>query len=237
MDSKEDRIAKLRKLYKLESRFHQGDIAAIRLCLKNSLDWSNAKILIEDAFTGCVRRNMEWLENTLDTLDKWRWSYWLLNKVKTISSIYIDICKDTFIMTSILVVIGGTTSLYYFPTKLTSVVVYCFMVTIILPLVCSSLLDTQRELKNRPSIPCWRRMLFYSYGILLSPVRPLLLAEEYEENKARKKVMIKFNNKKDEVLALNKDGRKLRKAFAEFIRVDLGLEVMFQLSGQVTNTI
>ena len=233
IDSKQDRIAKNKKLYKLESRFHQGDVALTRLCLKNTLDWSNAKILIDDTFPGFVRRKVEWLEIILDKLEKWRWSYWLLNKINTICSIYIDICKDTFIMVCILIIIGGPTSLYYFPTKLTSVVVYCFMVTIILPLVCSSLLDTQRQLKRRPHLPYWRRVLAYCYGLLFSPVRPLLLAGEYEENKAQRKALIKFNNRKQIVLNLNKEGRKLRVAYSEFIRVDLGLEVMFQLSGQV----
>ena len=91
MNSKQDRIAKHKKLYKLESRFHRGNVAATRLCLKNTLDWSNAKILIEDAFPGCLRRNMECLEIILDMLYRWGWSYWILNKVKTISSIYVDI--------------------------------------------------------------------------------------------------------------------------------------------------
>ena len=233
MDSKQERIAKNKKLYKLESRYHRGNVAETRLCLKNTLDWSNAKILIDDAFPGCLRRNMEWLEIVLDTLDKWGWSYWILNKVKTISSIYIDLFKDTFIMTSIFIIIGGPTSLYFFPTKLTSVVVYCFMATIILPLICSSLLYTQRQLKNQSEMPLWRKICAYSFGLVLSPVRPLLIAEAFEENKAQRKAMIKFNNHKETVLNLNQEGRQLRRAYSEFIRVDLGLEVMFQLSGQV----
>ena len=60
-----------------------------------------------------------------------------------------------------------------------------------------------------------------------------MIAEAFEENKAQRKAMIKFNNHKETVLNLNKEGRQLRRAYSEFIRVDLGLEVMFQLSGQV----
>ena len=233
MNSKQDRIAKHKKLYKLESSFHRGNVAATRLCLKNTLDWSNAKILIEDAFPGCLRRNMECLEIILDMLYRWGWSYWILNKVKTISSIYVDIIKDSFIMVSILIIIGGPTSLYYFPTKLTSVVVYCFTVTIVLPIMFSGLLYTQRELKKRPEMPVWRKFLAYCYGLLIAPVRPLLIAEAFEDNKAKRKALIKFDNHKATVLELEKEGRQLRKAYSEFIRVDLGLEVMFQLSGQV----
>ena len=42
-----------------------------------------------------------------------------------------------------------------------------------------------------------------------------------------------LKERKDIVLKLNKEGRKLRKDYSELIKVDLGLEVMFQLAGQV----
>ena len=134
LDSKSDRIAKNKKLYDLESKFHGGNVAEIRLCIKNKIEWSNAKILIEDAFPGFLRKNFEPLENFLEELDRGTWTYWLLNKVRTIFNIYLDITKDTLLMISILIMIGGTTSLYTFPFMLTSVVVYCFVVTIGMPL-------------------------------------------------------------------------------------------------------
>ena len=233
LDSKKDRIIKNKRLYQLESKIHGGNVAATRLCIKNTFEWSNAKILLEDAFPGIIRRNLEWMENIFDKFEKWGWTYWLFNKVKSISSIYVDIIKDTFLMVSVLLIIGGPTSLLYFPKKLTSVVVYCFLVTIIMPLICSSILHTQRKLNDHENIPFWRKLLAYAIGITLSPIRPLLLAEAFEENKSQRKQMIKFNSKREIVLGLNKKGRKLRKAYSEFIKVDLGLEVMFQLAGQV----
>ena len=233
VDSKSDRIAKNQKLYDLESKFHGDNISEIKLCLKNTLEWSNAKILIEDAFPGFVRRNLEFIENIFESLDKQNLSYWILNKVKTIFNIYLDICKDSSLMITIMYIIGGPTSLYYFPTKLTSVVIYCFMGTIIMPLVCSSILHTQRELKNQKEIPFYAKLLKYCYSFIVSPIRPLLLAESYEENKTKRKSLEKFDKNRDLVLKLNKEGRKLSKNYSEFVRVDLGLEVMFQLSGQV----
>ena len=67
MDSKTTRIAKNKKLYKNVSKFHKGNVAKTRLYIKNTLEWSNAKILLEDAFPGIVRKNMEWPENALET--------------------------------------------------------------------------------------------------------------------------------------------------------------------------
>ena len=136
-------------------------------------------------------------------------------------------------MVSILIIIGGHQSLRFFPTKLTSVVVYCFLTTIILPLFCSSILHTQNELKTQPGKKRWEKVLAYCYAILLSPIRPFLIAEAFKEYEAKRKAMGKFN--KESVLKLNKEGRKLRRAYSNFIKVDLGLEVMFQLSGQVCN--
>ena len=64
--------------------------------------------------------------------------------------IYIDICKDTFIMVSILIIIGVPTSLYKFP----SIVVYCKLATIVLPLACSSIRCVKRELKMKQEQDC-----------------------------------------------------------------------------------
>ena len=193
----------------------------------------STKILIEDAFPGFVRKNLEFIENIMEALHRQKLSYWILNKVNTIFNIYMDICKDTIFLITIIFIIGGPTSLYYFPTRLTSVVVYSFMATIILPLVCSSILHTQRQLKIKKEILFHTKLLKYFLSLLVSPFRPLLLAEAFEENKSKRKSLIKFDINKDLVLQLNKEGRKLQKDYSEFVRVDLGLEVMFQLSGQI----
>ena len=53
-DKKSVRISKNQKLYELETAFHKGNIAELRLCIKNNLERSNAKILIEDAIPGII---------------------------------------------------------------------------------------------------------------------------------------------------------------------------------------
>ena len=233
LDSKCDRIVKIQKLYELELKIHEGNIAETRLCLKKTLDWSNAKILMEAAFPGFLFKHFKFIDNFLEKIDKLKLSYWIFNKVKTIFNIYLDICKDTILTVTILFVIGGPTSLYYFPTKLTSVVVYCFMVSIIIPLVCSSILHTQRVMENQKEISFSEKILKYCQSLLLSPLRPLILAESYEENKAKRRSLIRFDKNREFVLRLNEEGRKLGKYYSKFVRVDLGLEVVFQLSGQI----
>ena len=80
---------------------------------------------------------------------------------------------------------------------------------------------------------CWRKFLQYCLAIVVSPIRPLIIAEAYEENKAKRKALIKFHRNKAMILKLNREGKSLRKDYSDLIRVDLGLEVTFQLVGQV----
>ena len=117
--------------------------------------------------------------------------------------IYIDICKDTFIMVSILIIIGGLTSLYKFPTKLTSIVVYCQLATIVLPLAYSSILCAKRELKmKQEKNTFWGKLLTCAIFIL---------GEAYEGNKAKKSSMIKFHKNRAIVLDLCMESKILRK--------------------------
>ena len=125
--------------------------------------------------------------------------YYIFNKVRTIYRKYIDICKYTFIMVSILIIIGVPTSLYKFP----SIVVYCQLATIVLPLAYSSILCAKRELKMKQEKDTfWGKLLTCAIFIL---------GEAYEGNKAKKSSMIKFHKNRAIVLDLCKESKILRK--------------------------
>ena len=232
-DNKEDRIAKNEKLYKLELERHQGNEAETACCIKTTLELSNAKILLEDAFPGCIRTYCPCLESVLNYLDMKHCSYWLLNKAKSIFNIYIDLVKDVIFMYTVFVLVGGFSALYYFPNNLTSVVVFCQFGSITIPLIVTAILNTKEEIKETTSFDFKRKVLKYSIEIFKSPLTPLFLCKQYEDNKAQRKTMILYNKHKEKVLQLFEDGEKLRKKYANFIKVDLGLEVFFQLSGQI----
>ena len=76
-------------------------------------------------------------------------------------------------------------------------------------------------------------MLAYGIALVLSPIRPLLIAEAYKENKAKRKSMINYGNKETN-LKLYWESLDLRKDYSDFIRVEIGLEVLYQLCGQVS---
>ena len=58
---------------------------------------------------------------------------------------YLDILKDTYLLIIILITIGGPKAIASFPTRLSSVLVYCLFGSIVLPIITSSLiLDGQK---------------------------------------------------------------------------------------------
>ena len=109
---------------------------------------ANAKILLEDAFPGLVRRYAPQIEDFKDRLEKKKTAYWMMNKAKNISSIYIDICKDTCLFFVMLVLVGGPKALYNFPTNLSCVIVFCQFGSIFIPLIISGLLHANDEIKK-----------------------------------------------------------------------------------------
>merc|ERR1712106_879209 len=95
LDKKSTRIKKNTELYDLELAFHGGNIAEMTLCIKNRMELSNAKIVLEDKHPGTMRRYFPRIEDLLDTK---LWLVWLFYKVKDISSIYIDMFKDFYLL-------------------------------------------------------------------------------------------------------------------------------------------
>ena len=125
-------------------------------------------------------------------------------------------------------------SLVDFPTNLTSTIVYGLFSTIILPLIINSILFSDDYLKKR-KFTFFKKIRVYMLNIALSPILPLLLIQEHENNKAWRRKLILHQKNREKVLELYRNGAKTRKEFERFIRIDLGVEVYLQLSGMGDN--
>ena len=77
MDSKEERIARNQKFYNMEFEIHGRSVAETSLCIKHTIDSMNARILLEDAFPGFVRRNFPKVDDFFDKLDRKSILWWL----------------------------------------------------------------------------------------------------------------------------------------------------------------
>ena len=199
--------------YSMELEIHDKSIAETHCCIKRNVDPVLSKSIFEDVYPGIIRRHCKPLEQIKHKIENNNLIWWLSKMVLRITSIYVDLFKDTFLAITILVMIGGPSSLSEFPTKYTSVVFFCLITTIILPLTVSSffLARDNPELVFR-SIPRagWKRFVLQLTIVLLSPLNPAVLSHAYESNKEEVKMLSDSVGKEIEVLEKSKEGRRLK---------------------------
>ena len=151
---------------------------------------------------------------------------------------YIDLTKDVFITVTVLVLIGGPQTLIDSPTAFPSVVVMLLIASIILPLLLSSL----QLARDRPEIiygegfytqSRWRQNLGRIGIVLMAYINPALLISAYESNQEK----LKFQDLKDmqyeKIKKIGEEGEKILRSYVKFIRIELGVEVIFQIAGQI----
>ena len=108
---------------------------------------------------------------------------WLLKKVGNIASYYVDFFKDFYLGSSILVVIGGPTSIIMFPTKLTSVVVFSIFLTVFGPLLVANLdLALEKIERSNKTLSFRQKVWIIVKTLVLSGVNPILIINRKGEH-------------------------------------------------------
>ena len=69
----------------------------------------------------------------------------------------------------------------------------------------------------------WRKLGVYLLNVILSPLKPIILIQEYENNKSQRKSLVLYEKNREKVLELYRNGAKTREDFGRFIKIDLGL--------------
>ena len=185
INTHEERIIQSQNFWRAELKLHNNNKAETVACLKNCLKSSLYSTLYEDNFPGLFRRKAPRLEKKLKTIDssKMSWMRWLLNKVGNIASYYVDFFKDFYLGGSILVVIGGVTSILTFPTKLTSVVVFCLFLTVFGPLFVANLdLAIEKIERSKKSLTFGQKVWIIVKTLALSGVNPILIINKKGEH-------------------------------------------------------
>ena len=233
------RVNMSRQLYSLVVDQHGGNEVEAKLSLKRNLHHSIYKIVHEDNFPGIMRRYFSELERFLHNLENRSILWWVLSTVRQCFTIYLDIFKDFFIALVVFTVSGGFIALWTFPTKLTSVVFFCFILSILLPLLISShVLARDRIQQSGPSSSRKEKIWIYTKTMCLSLLNPLLIVDQYESKNEKMKEILKDSVEKkdgidvDAVIKLLEEQDILRKQYLEFMRMDLGLETIYQTAGQ-----
>ena len=123
-----------------------------------------------------------------------------------------------------------------YPTKFNSVYVDCMFATIVVPLILSSI----HLAVNNPGtifnieitrMSKWKKILIQIVVVLLSPLNPLLIINNYESSKEHFRRLAKMG--KAESLIQREKCRKLKIQRVKFVRIELALEAFYQVAGQL----
>ena len=136
------------KIYDFEYKIHGESDSEAFCCLKNNLDPNVVQIIKDFKFPGFLQKTLERCPTLLQKIQKLKESMArsskvylfksLEKKLKTISFYYLDVFKDFGLLTTIFVA-AGSMSIFDFPTKFTSVVIFCFLFSVLVPLFISSI--------------------------------------------------------------------------------------------------
>ena len=142
LEDEDERAETNKMLYDNEDSKQGFNVSKTKCSLKQNLELEACKIVLDDAFPGCTKKitkRIKPLKKLQKIGNKWMWITWTLKKIKEILVNYVDIFKDVYLLMIIFITIGGFRALILFPTKMTSVLVYCLCGSIVLPILISSL--------------------------------------------------------------------------------------------------
>ena len=149
-----------------------------------------------------------------------------------------DFAKDLVILISLLIIVGGPAAIYNFPTNFSSVIVICLAVTIAVPLWMSSV----QLVINDPYIIFnfigkaahkINKVIMILICMLSSSLNTMLLIFNYEEMKENARITAKEFDSDGNAAEIFKKCRILKIQLVEFLKLDLGMEVFYQVSLQI----
>ena len=227
------------RIFALEAK-EQNTEADIFSRLKNHYHPEIAKFVIESKFPGLVAKYLPFIQNILhhlsSFLDKFHGLSLLARKSLNIISHYIDTFKDVYILYLMVIINGGPGTLVDYPSKFSTIVIMCMATTVFCPLLLSSI---QLAINNPGLIFNSKRTDKMSVGlmrgsvILLSVLIPILLNVAHENVNED----IRKESKKSEgsyrLTDLMRKKKEIKTELSRFTKVDLGIELIYQISIQL----
>ena len=226
--NKDSRREQCGKFYENEVAFHAGDVAAARCCMKNSLHLYVFNFVIEETFPGCLSDN-HLVDKARKSMNQPSWLLWTITQVRIIFSAYFDILTDVSVLIIILATVGFK-SLWNYPAKLTSVVIFCMIASIFCPLWLSCFLNVKEDIKREKPESFRRKAAIYCKTFLFAFFKPMLILNSYEANKQEIKAALLKRKDKKRALELLKNGESLKIQYVNFIRIDIGLGRFYEVT-------
>ena len=226
------------KIYLVETREKNAE-AQIFLQLRNNYHPEIANFISEARFPGLIAKYLPFIQNVQDYLSQFeqfhKSSLWA-KKCWSIITHYIDTFKDGYILYLMIDLNGGWESLVNYPWKFSSVTIMCMTATLLGPLLISSLqlaINNPGLIFNSKRKDKWSVRLMRVGVFVLSPLIPVLLnvANENVEEDIREES--KNSEGSSQLQELMEKKKTIKVELAKFTKVDLGIELITQISLQL----
>ena len=225
----------IKQITEYERKYHKGDTAQMVCWFHNNLYPDLYKMVMDIEDPGFFRRKMPDIKKKVERLFDNK-NFVALYNIWRLIMHQVDILKDSLLVATLLKLIGGPSTLYYFPKKFTSTVVLSMALTIVIPMLISSLglLIEDPGVIYTPLaeiLPIgtgkWRHYVRFQI-IILSFFNSALLVNAYNENVAKRS-----KETGESLLDRLKEGRRIKTQYVKYLRSELGLEIFYQVPIQI----
>ena len=143
-----------------------------------------------------------------------------------------EIAKDNILVITILVMTGGPKALLFYPEKFTSAIVLCLLVTIVVPLMFSTLGlamgNPEAILKPYNIGTLLKRSVIQAFVLIFPFLNPILLVNSKNENDRQLR-----KESGEKLLDRLEDGALIKKEYVKYLKTEQGLETFYQLPIQL----
>ena len=225
------------KFYDVMAEKFENDERQIFCYLKVNINHSVASKVVDAKFVGLQWKIIDlfeestgkkWLSSAIDIVTKYPSVRLALSTLSTLLSIlshFIDIVKDSLLAFSLLVITGGPQAIADFPTNFSSAVVLCWVGTIIVPILVSSIslaFTSPFLVFSSSSLRAMKggRVVAALGCLLLSPFNTVVLKTNLEIT--QQQVIEAARDQEEYMLDLFKEQEKNEKHLQEYLQTELG---------------
>ena len=189
------------------------------------------KMILDAKFPGCFENSCPSVLEQFEKLDQYKKQISLTKRIWQITSYIVDLYKDIFILIIMITMAGGLQAVLMFPTKFSSVVIICSVITIIIPLLISCIhlaINNPGIVFNNYDSSSQLKTFAMRIGVIfLCVLNPIFIINAYEtlHEKTRKQAT---SRDRDTLSTLQKC-RIVRRQHADFVRIELSLETFYQV--------
>ena len=226
------------KIFALEENFTRN-MSMVFASLHNNYLPEVANMVIDARYPGFVVRHLNFINlisGFLKRFERIHSARHLVGKLAILFAQYSDIFKDIYLLSILIQINGGLRTLYQFPWKFSSIIIICLTTTIVGPLLISSIqlaISNPGLIFNSRRKDKWSVRLMRVGVILTCFINPIILkvANENIQEKIRK--YSQTTDPSEKLIQLVNKKKELKNQLSRLLKVDLGLELIYQIALQL----